>query len=185
MMLSEAWVRIFKLIKNRKCNIEVMINHLLYSDMIPMNLTFYTDQLTKLIRDKIEKSDQSINLSEYEFKDILDHRLNVINSNVKHNERIKLEIEKLLENKSKITKETIVLKNRLKVLTKLKQCKEIFFCKDSVAIKYDELYRIYNEMTLCGYGGQFCSLILNEFSKYRVLKGNLKVVIESTKTKDS
>lgn len=148
-MLSEAWIAIYNELKSRKCDIEVLASHSIFSDIIPYNLTFFTEELLKNASGKVEKSDGKIKLTDYEVKDIIDENLELIDDNIKHNVEVRAKITKLLGSKHKLSKEIITVKNNLKILDILEKCKEIYHSEDeSKTVSLAELSEIYRDMNI-------------------------------------
>jgi hypothetical protein len=101
-------------IVKKKADVEVLIDHLMNADIIPMNLSLFTTDLQKIISEKLSPCKKPIELDDFLVKDICTSEYKLIEENKTHNEELKAKIEKVMKDKPKICRDIIVLKNRLK-----------------------------------------------------------------------
>lgn len=178
--LGNVWTAIYVQMKKKKWEAPIFASHFSVADVIPLNLSFYTKDLEKCIEDKLSDNNKSIKLDKYTIKDIVNENLELIEENIKHNENINKEITEILDAKPKLTKDIMVLKNRLSCIELINKCAELY-CKDSEPIPLTDFERLEQKVYNCGYRGHFYQKILQELEQYRTLKENFKYILKDYK----
>ena len=135
-----------------------------------------------MIKDKMHEPKKSIKLEDFEIKEIINDNIEIIKEYLDHNEEIKWSIQKVLEEHNKISKDTFILRNRLKWIDLLMTCKQLFWSEEPTKLKIDEFISLETNLILSAYDGKFVSVLIQEHEKYRVLKENFRYIIKEYKT---
>lgn len=179
--IGTAWWKIFQYISIKKFEIDVIATHLIYTNVIPFNLSIFAEHLTKLVKDKLHQFKKSLKLEDFEIKEIINEELAIIKENLDHNEEIKISIQKVLEEQPKLTTEMMVLKNRLKCIELMETCKAIYCDENAKPVPLADFQKLETEIYLTGYRGHFFRLVVQELENFRVLKENLKSILKDYK----